>query len=150
VNIEWAVPCRYAESDGMMATMVGAGIDVTFHAQYPAAVGLMVAVRLAAPPEELAPGQIHMLRCRVLDADNEPVTAPDGSQVPELEVGIGSQVPVQQLVQGWLVQPLVAFGLQWWVTEPQTYTIAISVDGADPHLSPHHVVRPPQIGPTPE
>ena len=143
MNIDWAVACRYAESDGTVATLVGAGIDVVFLPEFPAPVGLMMAVRLAAPPDELAPGQVHQLRCRVLDPNNQPVNAPDGTEVPTLEVGIGSQVPVQQIVPGWLVNPLVAFGAQWWATEPGTYTVQVWINDGEPHLSPYHVVHPP-------
>lgn len=143
MNIEWAVTCRYAESDGAVATLVGAGIDAVFLPAFPSPVGVMMAVRLAAPPEELAPGQVHTLRCRILGAEGRLVTALDGTPTEPLEIGIGSQVPIQQLVPGWLVQPLVAFGIQWLASEPQTYRIELQIDGSE-HLSPFHVVAPPQ------
>jgi hypothetical protein len=143
VNIDWAVTCRYAESDGAVATLVGAGIDAVFLPTFPGPVGVMMAVRLAAPPEELAPGQIHTLRCRILDAAGDPVTALDRTPTEPLEIAIGSQVPIQQLVPGWLVQPLVAMGVQWLASEPQTYRIELRIDDSE-HLSPFHVVAPPR------
>lgn len=144
MNIDWAVTCRYAESDGVVATMVGAGVDIAFLPQFPSPIGVMVAARLAASADELAPGQVHPFRCRVLDSHGQPAVDVDGVPLEPMEVGIGSQVPVQQIVPGWLVNPLLAFGVQWMATEPMTYTIELSVDGGEPHLSPYHVVSPPQ------
>ena len=38
MRVEWAFACRYAESDGMTATIVGAGIDTFFPAVLPSMI----------------------------------------------------------------------------------------------------------------
>ena len=54
MRIDWAVTCRYAESDGTLGTIVGAGADVIEVVMLPQPVAMMLAVRLAAPAEEFA------------------------------------------------------------------------------------------------
>jgi len=111
MNIDWAVTCRYAESDGLVATIVGAGVDLLRVAELPGAIGSMVAVRLAGAPEELGPDKTHQLTVRILAPDGEPVRDPAGNVVPALEAPITSDEPVEQAVPGWLVNPLFTFGV---------------------------------------
>jgi hypothetical protein len=141
MHIDWAVTCRYAESNGVVATLVGAGVDLLRVAELPGAVGSMVAVRLAGAPDELGPGQTHLLTVRILDPSGDPVSDPAGNVVPALETEFSSDEPVEQAVPGWLVSPLFAFGVQSWAAEEGTYTITIAVDGGEPHRSPVHVLR---------
>jgi hypothetical protein len=129
--------------------MVGAGTDVLGLPEIPGPASTFVAVRLAASPDELAPGETHVLRARILAPDGTPVTMPDGSAVQDLEVPMESNAPVQQLVPGWLVNPLFSFGMQWWARETGSYTIEFEVDGGEPYRQPVHVLeaqalQPPQ------
>jgi hypothetical protein len=140
VHIEWAVTCRYAESDMTQATIIGAGSDVLVVPQIPGPVGTMLAVRLAAPAEELVDGVMHTVRGRVRDPQADPVVAPDGSPVPDLELEFGTQGGVQQLVPGWLVNPILAFGIQWWANETGSYSLELQVDDGDEHRHPIHVL----------
>jgi hypothetical protein len=140
MHIDWAVTCRYAESDSVVATIVGAGVDLQRVQEIPGPVGTMLAVRLAAAPDELGPDQMHKLTVQVLDPSGDPVRDQEGDVTPPLEAEFGSEQPVQQAVPGWLVNPLFTFGVQWWVIEPGTYSITLRVDDGDAHLSPMHVL----------
>jgi len=141
MHIEWVVICRYAESDGGRATIIGAGTDVIFAQQLPGPVGIMAAVRLAAAPDELGPGNSHTLSARVLRPDGDPATLADGDEAPPLTLQIETSEPVQQLVPGWLVNPMMAFRLEWWATDPGTYSAAMTIDDGEPLLTPVHVLH---------
>ena len=141
MRVEWVVTCRYAESDGSVATIVGAGIDVLYVAGFPQEVGIMVAVRLSAPFEEVSADQGHQIIGRILGPESAPVRAPDGSAVPPLELDLHTGTGAAQLVPGWLATPLHAIGLQWWAPQEGTYTIEIGVDDEEPTLTPVHVLQ---------
>jgi hypothetical protein len=138
--IDWAVTCRYAESDGNVGTIVGAGIDVLYVPQLPHPVGVMAAVRLSATFEEVRDGQRHEIAGRILGPEGSPLRNPDGSEVPALTANFQAG-GATQLVPGWLVSPLFAFGFQWLATEEGTYTVHIRVGDATPSLSPVHVLK---------
>lgn len=140
MHIEWVVICRYAESDGARATIIGAGTDVVFAPELPGPVGIMAVVRLAAAPDELEPGNAHTLRARVLQPDGEPTTTAEGEVAPAIEMRIEPSGPVQQLVPGWLVNPMMAFGLQWWAIDAGTYSAELRIDGGETVLTPVHVL----------
>lgn len=141
MNIEWVVICRYAEVDGGRATIVGAGTDVIFANELPGPVGIMAAARLAAAPEELEPGNSYTLAARMLRPDGDPATLASGDEMPPLTVQIESSEPVRQLVPGWLVNPMVAFRLEWWATDPGTYSLELSIDDGEALLTPVHVLH---------
>ncbi len=106
----------------------------------PAMLGVMFAVRLAAPADEFEGGVQHEVICRVLDPSGEPVLAEDGTPAEELKMGFAApEEGVQQRVTGWLVNPLFAFQIAWIAREPGTYSIETRA-GEDTHLSPIHVL----------
>lgn len=140
MRIDWAVACRFAESDGNIATIVGAGIDVLNVPTMPVLVGVMIAVRLAAPADEFVGGATHEVTCRVLDPLGDPVLAEDGTPAESMTMGFAAgEGGVQQRVPGWLVNPLFAFQIAWIAREPGTYSIETST-GEDTRLSPIHVL----------
>lgn len=146
--IDWAVLCRYAESNGTVATIVGAGIDMLTVPAMPTLVAVMVAIRLAAPADEFVGGVQHEVTCRVLDPTGAPVLAEDDTPAEELKLGFSApEGGVQQTVPGWLVNPLFAFQIAWIVREPGTYSVETRV-GDHAHLSPIHVLlaEPPPAG----
>ena len=140
MNIEWVVICRYAEVEFGRATIIGAGTDVIFAPELPGPVGIMAAARLAAAADELEPGNSYTLTARMLRPDGGPATLADGEEVPPLTVQIESSEPVRQLVPGWLVNPMVAFRLEWWATDPGTYSAELAIDDGEPLLTPVHVL----------
>lgn len=52
MRVDWAIPCRYAEVNGGLATIVGAQVDAVRAAQFPARVGTWLARRLVFGDEE--------------------------------------------------------------------------------------------------
>jgi hypothetical protein len=139
VHIDWVVTCRYAESDGAVATIVGAGIDVLHVPAIPAEVGVMVAVRLAVPFEAFEDGARQDVRCQVLGPDSQPVTGEDGAPVDPLSFTVAMPAGARQLVPGWLINPLVAFQVRWHAGSAGSYTLVTSTD-EDERLSPVHVL----------
>jgi len=140
VRIDWAVACRYAESDGHIATIVGAGVDVLNPPVLPALVGVMLVVRLAAAADEFDGGIEHDVICRVLDPSGVPVLAQDGTPAEEMRMSFAAPAEgVQQRVSGWLVHPLFALQIGWIAREPGSYSIETSA-GDDTHMSPIHVL----------
>lgn len=139
VRIDWAVACRYAESDGQIATLVGAGIDVLNPPALPMMVGVMLVVRLAAAADEFEGGVQHDVTCRVLDPAGAPVLAQDDTPAEAMVMSFAAPEGVQQRVTGWLVHPLFAFQVAWIARESGSYSIETSA-GDDTHLSPIHVL----------
>ena len=143
MRVDWAVTCRYAESDGSIGTIVGAGIDLLYVPTFPHQVGVMLAVRLAASVEEVSEGQSHEIVVRVQAPGGSLVSTPDGSEAPPLTAVFQANQPVEQIVSGWLISPLFALAVQWWAVEEGTYAVNVGVGDAEPSLSPVHVLSVP-------
>lgn len=140
MHIDWAVTCRYAESDGSVGTIVGAGIDVLRVPALPADLSVMVAVRLAVPFEAFEDGARELeATCRVLDPESQPALGLLDEPFQPLSFSVAMPAGVRQLVPGWLLNPLLAFGVRWRATAVGTYTIAIATD-EDESLNPVHVL----------
>lgn len=140
MRIDWATLCRFAEVNGNLATIVGAGIDITWAAQLPAGIQTMVAVRMTAPEDELGPEHPHTLRCRILDPDMQEV-----GETLEAELRAGGE----SLRPGWLVGIMIPMGVQWQADREGTYTVELAIDGGDPYMTPMHVLEgmPPAAQP---
>jgi hypothetical protein len=54
MRVDWAIPCRYAEVDDGLATIVGAQVDAVRVADFPARVGTWLALRLVFGDDEAA------------------------------------------------------------------------------------------------
>jgi hypothetical protein len=67
VNIDWVIPCRYAEIHDNLATIVGGGIDTFWVAELPTPIQLVLVMRLLAMAEEIGPDQKHTVVNRVRD-----------------------------------------------------------------------------------
>src|SRR2546423_9178456 len=46
MRVDWAIPCRYAEVNGGLATLVGAPVEAAAVGEIPARVGSWLALRL--------------------------------------------------------------------------------------------------------
>ena len=148
MRVDWAVTCRYAESDGSTATIVGAGTDVLYVPAFPSSLGIMLAVRLAAPFEEFGEGQAHDIEISIEGPGGSDVRAADGSVAAPLTARVQAAPGAHQLVPGWLVTPLVAIGVQWFASEQGTYTLVVRAGDAEPSRSPVHVLPVPSFGAT--
>jgi hypothetical protein len=140
LRVDWVVTCRYAESDGTIATIVGAGIDVVALPTLPHAAAIMIAIRLAGELEEVNQGQQHPMVVRIDGPDGKAVRTPQGDAAPPLTAEFSAPPNLTQRVPGWLVTPTFALAVQWWATQEGTYTIQVSVDGREPSPTPVHVV----------
>jgi hypothetical protein len=143
VRVDWAVTCRYVESDGAQGTIVGAGTDLLYVPTLPQPVGIMLAVRLAGAIEEIEAGQAHRLTIRIFDPSGEPVRAEDGSEAAPTLVELKSEEEPKQIVSGWAVSPLIALGVQWIASAEGTYTIDVGLEGGSPVPTPVHVLLLP-------
>lgn len=143
MRVDWAVTCRYAESDGSVGTIVGAGIDVLYAPDFPHQVSIMLAVRLAAAFEEVNEGQEHEIVVRVMGPGGGLALMPDGSEAQPLTLRFAAAG--KQLVPGWVATLLFALAVQWWATEEGAYTLEVGVDNGPATPTPVHVLRAPAI-----
>jgi hypothetical protein len=118
LRVDWAIPCRYAEVNDNLATIVGAGIDHMFVPALPAPVQVVLAVRLVSPPDEVAGGDEHPLGWAVLDDQRNTIAELGGMFAPAIE-----GAPADWLVG--LHLPIVVI---FPVEVEGTYTIELTVD----------------------
>jgi hypothetical protein len=64
-RVDWAIPCRYAEENGGLATIVGAGIDRLYVSELPGEVGVLIALRIVLREDEL--GHEHEIAFTLYD-----------------------------------------------------------------------------------
>src|SRR5918995_398031 len=69
MRVEWAILSRYAEGSAGVATIVGAGIDTFYSAEFPVPIQAALTVQLRGHPEEL--GETHDISLRIVDANIE-------------------------------------------------------------------------------
>ena len=103
MQIAWAVTCRYAESNGVQGTIVGAGVDVLFVPEFPSQVAIMLAVRLTATPDELRADQQHELVIRIEGPDGQPARTIAGEEVEPLRARMLAATQGAPLVPGEVV-----------------------------------------------
>jgi Family of unknown function (DUF6941) len=134
VNVDWAIPCRYAEVHPQGgSTIVGAGTDLHTVPELPMAVPVLFTVRFIGAPEELDGVTPHPVSCRIF--------GPDGGQLGEQSVELTSAVT--QRVPGYLADVTLPIGIVLEVTEHGTYGIEFQIDTAPPMRVPIHMVEPP-------
>jgi hypothetical protein len=110
--------------------MIGAGIDTFWIPELPSPLQVMLAVRLTATGEELAPGIEHLLRTVVTD--------PDGGVV--FEAGMEFEANTENTQTEWLNSLVLPSVVQFDVVDAGTYQLEQSVDGNSQSI-PLHVVE---------
>lgn len=137
MNVDWIIPCRFVEVHDNLGTLVGAGIDTFWLPELPAAVQVVMAIRLLGLPEELATDVQHRGRNLVRGPDGETVSDISG----EFTIAGGEHARPDWL-QG-IILPLV---IQFQATEAGTYTFEHMVDDSSASV-PLHVVQglPPGV-----
>jgi hypothetical protein len=134
VNIDWIIPCRFAEVHDGIATIVGAGIDTWWLVTLPAAVQVFVAVRLLATADELGPGIQHTMRTIVRD--------PDGEVATDVMTSFNAGTPAEvkhargEWLNGMAIVTIVAFT----AVREGSFALDCSVDGSNV-TTPLHVVE---------
>jgi hypothetical protein len=110
--------------------MIGAGIDTFWIPALPAPLQVMLAVRLTATAEELAPGIQHATRTVVTDPSGEVV----------FEAGLEFEANTENTQTEWLNSMVMPGVVQFDVTDPGTYQLEQSVDGNSLSI-PLHVIE---------
>jgi hypothetical protein len=132
VRVDWAIPCRYAEVNGGLATIVGAQVDAARVGQFPARVGTWLACRFVFSDDEL--GSPHEIVLRILDAD---LTEIDENRT-ELTLG----PPNPQKAPGWEGSHLMATFVQFDARSGGTHTFEVYVDGKHQQTLPFSIRGP--------
>jgi hypothetical protein len=130
MNVDWVIPCRYVEVHDNLGSMIGAGIDTFWVPELPAPIQVMLAVRLTATAEELAPGIEHVLRTVVIDGNGEIV----------FEAALEFEANADQAQSEWLNSMVMPSVVQFDALAPGTFQLEQSVDGNSQSI-PLHVVE---------
>ena len=141
MRVDWALLCRYVETDGTTATIVGAGIDTFGLAAIPGEVGTWAALRVSGSPDELGPTISHQFSCRVLDSEMQEIVTP-------LETGFQTGPPAPDHQPGWTQHMVMPIFVHFHVEEPGIYTLQFTVDGNSETVSMivHPLASPPEAG----
>jgi hypothetical protein len=130
MNVDWVIPCRYVEVHDNLGSMIGAGIDTFWVPELPAPIQVMLAVRLTATAEELAPGIEHVLRTVVIDAKGEIV----------FEAALEFEADADSAQSEWLNSMVMPSVVQFDAVEAGTFQLEQSVDGNAQSI-PLHVIE---------
>ena len=123
MNIDWIIPCRYAEVHDNLATIVGAGIDTWWFTALPAQVQVGIVVRLLASSDELGPQHEHTARNIVRDPAGQ--TLSDTGE----PFRVGTEEEAGGARTEWLNGIALASLVQFEAAQPGTYTFEHIVDG---------------------
>jgi hypothetical protein len=137
LRVDWAIPCRYVEVNDGLATIVGAGVDTFWVPEMPAAVGVLIAIRIVGSPEEMAPGVEHNLVVRVLDPGMEEISRIEGRG------GASGTNPLAQ--EGFEQASIIPTMQQFEVPAEGNYTIEIRIDDRSATV-PIRVIEGPPAG----
>lgn len=133
MNIDWVIPCRFAEVHDNLATIVGGGIDTFWVQELPAQLQVPLCVRLTGLPEELTPEQQHVATNRVRGPNGEVISEISG----EFAIGADGARP------DWLVGISLPTLVQFEATAEGAHTIDHVVDGAEYSVPIHVVIGQP-------
>src|SRR5262249_16720470 len=115
MHVEWAFLCRYAESDGQSATIVGAGIDLFMPPSLPTPLGVMAILKLVGSEEEWS--ERRRLGFKVL--------GPDAGVVREETVQVGVTLG-PQLFPTYERGAIIVTAHQFEATEAGAYSVEIA------------------------
>ena len=134
MNVDWVIPCRYVEVHDNLGSMIGAGIDTFWLPELPGPLQVMLAVRLTATAEELAPGIQHTLRTVVTDLQGEAV----------FEAGLEFEANTDSGSSEWLNSIVIPSVVQFEPVEAGTYQLEQSVDGNSRSIPLHVIAGAPE------
>jgi len=133
VNIDWVIPCRYAEVHDNLGTIVGAGSDTWWVPEFPAGIEVALAIRLLAMADELGEDRQHTVR--------NIVSGPSGEVLSDLESSFAAAGP--DVRTEWLNGIIVTMVVQFEAVAAGTYTFEHLVDGSSRSI-PLHVASGPR------
>lgn len=139
MNIDWIIPCRFAEVHDNLATIVGGGIDTWWLPELPAPMQVWTVVRLLGTKDEFGDVE-HSLKSRIQN--------PDGGHVSGLEGTFQVGASPEHLREDWLNQMTMAMVVAFEAPAEGTYSLWFSVDDAEKQV-PLHVIHglPPGMAP---
>ncbi len=114
-----------------LGTLVGAGIDTIWVQDLPAAVAVLMAVRLTAMADELGPDHPHTARNIVRDPSGEAISDVSGEFRAELP---GARAD-------WLTGLILPTLIQFQAMEEGAYAFEHIVDGGSPSIVPLHIIQ---------
>ena len=132
MRVDWAIPCRYAEVNGSLATIVGAQVDAVRVAQFPARVGTWLALRLVFGDDETSAE--HEVSLRILDPQL------GESAVTNTTLTLGPPNP--EKAPGWEGSHLMATFVQFDAESDGTHTFELYVDGRHQQTLPFSIRGP--------
>lgn len=132
MKIDWVIPCRYAEVNDNLATIIGAGGDRFMLLEEPWTVEIMLAIRITALVEELGPDKVYPVENSIRD--------PEGNIIHE-EVGSFSATARGDIQDPtWLQGVFIATEARFAAEVEGTYTFK-HVFGDSEHLLPLHIAH---------
>jgi hypothetical protein len=138
LNVDWLIPCRYAEVHDNLATIIGAGIDTHWVAELPVTVQVAMIARVQGLHDEITSGT-HEIR--------QIITDPDGALVGELaaaaEFAHASGIIRSEWLQGIMLPIAVGFEAK----QAGTYNFELMIDGAGSSVPLHVVLGQPGDAP---
>jgi hypothetical protein len=132
MRVDWAIPCRYAEVNGGLATVVGAQVDAVRVATFPARVGTWLAVRLVFGDEEASSD--HDVMLKILD--------PQLGEIGETHTSLTLGPPNPEKAPGWEGSHLMATFVQFDAGSDGTHTFELYVDGRHQQTLPFSIRGP--------
>ncbi|MEK6251251.1 MAG: hypothetical protein AABM43_04780 [Actinomycetota bacterium] len=136
MRIDWIIPCRFVEIHDNLGTLVGAGSDTYWVAEFPAPVQVFLAMRFSAMQDELGPDNPHTLRNLIRDTQGNVLSEMSGEIVAE-----GEQHKPEYLAT--IMLPTIA---QFEAAEEGTYMLESDLDG-ETNAVPIHVLQGPPRAP---
>jgi hypothetical protein len=132
VRVDWAIPCRYAEINAGLATVVGAQVDAVRVVQFPARVGTWLAIRFVFGDGEASTD--HEVVLRILD--------PDLGEIGETRTSLTLGPPNPEKVPGWEGSHVMATFVQFDARDEGTHTFEVYVDGRHQQTLPFSIRGP--------
>jgi hypothetical protein len=118
MRVDWAIPCRYAEVNGPLTTIVGAPSNTFYVPDLPAAIGCPVAIRIVATEDEL--GDEHVVRMDLM--------GPDLGSLGELSVSFTPDGLAEDREPGWEIGTMSVQVIQWEAEQEGAYTLNVYLD----------------------
>jgi hypothetical protein len=133
VNIDWIIPCRYAEVHDNLGTIVGAGIDTWWVPAFPTVIQVALAVRLLAMADELGEDHRHTIR--------NIISRPSGEVLSDLSSSFAAAGP--EVRTDWLNGLMLVTVIQFEAESAGTYTFEHVVDESRKSIPLHVALGPP-------